>query len=48
MNRECFTYNKCIIGESVSDLQVLEKVSTPVVRIPPRHRGTDGAHLKKT
>lgn len=28
----------------MSDLQVLEKVSTPVIRIPPRHRGTDGAH----
>lgn len=30
-------YNKGIIGEGVSDLKVLEKVSTPVVRVPPRH-----------
>lgn len=29
----------------MSNLQVLEKVGTPVVRIPPRHGGTDGAHL---
>lgn len=28
----------------MSDLQVLEKVCTPVVRVPPRHRGTDGTH----
>lgn len=39
------TYNKGIVRECVSDLQVLEKVSTPVVGVPPRHRGTDGAHL---
>ena len=39
------TYHKGIIGEGVPDLQVLEKVSTPVIRVPPRHRGTDGAHL---
>lgn len=28
----------------MSDLQVLEEVSTPVVGVPPRHRGTDGTH----
>lgn len=41
------TYNKGIIGEGMSDLQVLEKVSTPVVRVPPRHWGTDGTYLNR-
>lgn len=42
-----FTYNKCIIGEGVSDLEVLEKVSAPVIRISPRHWGTNRANLNK-
>lgn len=30
----------------MSDFQVLEKVCAPVVGVPPRHGGTDGAHLQ--
>jgi len=41
------TYNKGVVGEGVSDLQVLEEVGAPVVRVSPRHRGTDGTHLEK-
>lgn len=45
----CFvsvTYNKRVVGEGVSDFQVLEEVRAPVVGVSPRHGGADGAHLQ--
>lgn len=40
------TYDKGVVREGVPDLQVLEKVCAPVFRVPPGHRGTDGANLE--
>lgn len=39
------TYHKSIVWKPVSSLKVFHEVSTPVIWISPRHRGTNWANL---
>ena len=40
------TYHICLILKLVSEIDVADKIATPLARISPRHGGTYGAHLR--